>query len=286
MSKADLHTHTTASDGSLTPTELVNLAHERDIGVLGITDHDTTAGLAEAHRAAEAMGLVVVPGVELNGDLEGGHADILGYGFDPDSDALQGLLSKIRSAREGRAKTMVEKLQALGAEIDYEMVRNVAGDGSVGRPHVAQALVAAGFVPNVGAAFDRYIGQHGPAYAERYRLTPAEACTAVRDAGGVPSLAHPVPPEDPKSDPLGLRRFLPGLIDAGLGAMECRYPGYGPQVTTWLETLADHFGLIPTGGSDFHGPWRKDRELGSVDVPKAHVERLLQAAGAESVPSG
>ena len=276
----DLHTHTTASDGSLTPRALIRLAAERGLKLIAVTDHDTTLGTADAQDEGRTVGVDVITGVELNCDLPDGHADILGYCFDIAAPALQTLLLEIRDARDGRARRMVDQLRAIGADIEYDDVLAIAGDGSVGRPHVAQALVAKGFVPDVSTAFERFIGRHGPAYADRYRLTPEAACRAIRAAGGVPSLAHPVPPSDPRSDPKSLRTFLPPLVEAGLGGLECYYSGYTTGTSSWLLALARHFGLIPTGGSDYHGPWRADRELGGVDVPDATVDALRRAAAA------
>jgi predicted metal-dependent phosphoesterase TrpH len=175
---------------------------------------------------------------------------------------------------------MVACLRELGAPVSYEQVADLSGGGSIGRPHVARALVDVGFVQDARIAFRDYIGRGCPAFAERYRLTAKQACRAVRAAGGVPVVAHPVPPPNPWSDPKGLRRFLPSLVDAGLGGLECYYPGYSPRVIRWLETLAWHFGLVPTGGSDYHGPWRADRRIGCVRVPQDVPERLRAAAAA------
>lgn len=281
--RIDLHAHTTASDGQLAPAALVQAAAERGVSVLAITDHDTVAGVAEARAAAVSVGVRVIAGIELNCDLPEGsgddHADILGYFVDVADPGLLRLTEDILAARRERAREMVRRLRLLGADVTYDQVEAIAGSGAVGRPHVARALVAAGFVPDVPAAFRSYIGRGGPAYADRYRLSPADACRRVRAAGGVPGLAHPVPPDRPYSDPKRLRFFLVPLVEAGLGALECYYPGYTARVSRWLVALADYFGLVPTGGSDFHGPGRPERELGSVDVPAGTVERLAAAAG-------
>jgi hypothetical protein len=157
----------------------------------------------------------------------------------------------------------------------------MAAGGVVGRPHVARALVETGFVPDTVTAFRRWIGRSCPAYVERYRLTPEAGCRAVRSAGGVPALAHPVPRNNPTSDPLRLRHYLPVLVDSGLGGLECYYPGYAGRTSRWLVALADHFGLVPTGGSDYHGPLRPGMALGSVVVPHATVDRLVAAAKGE-----
>jgi len=258
----DLHSHTTASDGTLSPTALVQAAAARGILALAVTDHDTTAGLDEARRAAGELGLTLIDGIELSTEYPGGTADILGYCFDPADAALQGLLTTIRAARVERAAVMVQRLQALGSRITDDDVLRQAGEGAIGRPHVARALVAEGFVADMGEAFRRYIGPHGPAYAERYKLSPQQACLAIRAAGGVPVLAHPVPPGRPLSDPKRLRVFLPGLVEAGLGGLECHYPGYSVRVVRWLAALAWHFRRWGPGGSARPAP--------RANAPPAH----------------
>lgn len=285
MSRVDLHAHTTASDGELTPRELVELAAKRGVTVLGVTDHDTTEGVPAALEAGQSLDVSVVPGIELNTDTEDGHLDILGYFIDINNRDLQDVLFKIRDVRYYRAKRMVEKLSELGLPISFDRVLELSVEGSVGRPHVAQALLEAGHVSSVSEAFDLYIGRNGPAYADRYRLTPEKACALVRQAGGVPSMAHPVPASDPFSDPHNLAELLPALREAGLGALECYYPGYTPAVSAWLRELSARFDLIPTGGSDFHGAPKPDIELGMVDVPLECVERL-QAAISDRQSSG
>jgi predicted metal-dependent phosphoesterase TrpH len=280
----DLHTHSSASDGTQAPAELVAAAAAAGVRALALTDHDTTAGLAEAGAAAERLGLTLIPGIELNTDDTAGGADILGYGFDPADEALQRLLSAIRAARDERAREMVAKLRALGSAITYEDVAALAGPAAIGRPHVAEVLLAQGFVASYGEAFRRYLGDGAPAHAPRYKLSAAEACQAVRAAGGLPSLAHPVPPDNPMSDPKRLRHYLPRLVEAGLGGLECYYPGYTVTVNRWLEALAWHFKLVPTGGSDHHGLRRADRPLGSVRLPADTLERI-EAARRPGPPS-
>jgi predicted metal-dependent phosphoesterase TrpH len=255
------------------------LAAQLGVAVVAITDHDTVDGLREGEIAASRESITLIPGIELNCDLEDCQADVLGYFVRPECPSLQGILSKIQDARVSRAREMVSRLQALGAPIEYHRVEDLAGSGVVTRPHVARVLVDVGFVPDVGAAFRKYIGHSGAAYVDRFRLSPREACQVIRRAGGVPTLAHPVPPAAPRSDPLHLRRFLPELVESGLGGLECHYPGYSAAVIRWLETLADHFGLVPTGGSDYHGSWRPHISLGCVDVPPEAVSRLEELAG-------
>lgn len=273
----DLHTHTTASDGTLAPAELVALAAAAAVTTLAITDHDTTDGLAAARPVAARAGIALVPGVELGTEDVRGQHDLLGYFVDVDDAAFQALLATIRDHRHARAVAMVERLRALGAPIDLDDVLAIAAGGALGRPHLARALVAAGWADDVGDAFHRYLGAGGPAYAPRYRLSPAEGCAAIRAAGGVPVLAHPTPPGRPWSDPKRLLAFLGPLADAGLGGLECFYPGYTARVSRWLVVLADHFGLVPSGGSDFHGPHRPQGVLGAVTVPPDTVERLAAA---------
>lgn len=279
MRYADLHAHTTVSDGSLTPQALVALAAEKDLAALGITDHDTTDGIAPAQAAGEEVGVWVVAGVELNTDTDEGHVDILGYFVDITDVAFQDMLSRIRDARYHRARKMVERLGELGVPITFERVLELSTEGAVGRPHVAEALQEAGHVASIGEAFDRYIGRRGPAYVDRYRMSPAEACGLVRQAGGVPSLAHPVNPHCPHVDPDELVALLGDLKAAGLGAIECCYPGYDDATMGWLLDLADRFGLIPSGGSDFHGSPKPHIDLGMTPIPIHYVERLQQAAG-------
>lgn len=278
MNRIDLHTHTTASDGTLHPRELVALAAGKGLAAVAITDHDTTEGVPEALAASKEFAIRVIPGVEINTDTETGHVDILGYFIDVGHPGFQSILARIRDARYYRAQEIVEKLRRLGRPVSFDRVLDLAEGGAVGRPHVARALLEAGHVTTVGEAFELYIGRDGPAYADRYRITPADACRLIREAGGAPSLAHPVPPEDPLSDPRNLPVLLPELVEAGLAGLECFYPGYPPEATRWLLGLAAEFDLIPTGGSDFHGATKPEVELGMVDVPAESVARLEEAA--------
>ncbi|MCB0216550.1 MAG: PHP domain-containing protein [Caldilineae bacterium] len=279
MSRIDLHTHSRASDGSLRPSELVEAAAVQGVRQLGLTDHDTTDGLAEAAESAARQGIELVTGIELTTDDGERQADILGYFYDPEHAGLREILGRMREARVERAREMVDRLRRLGAELDYAAVAELAGSGVVTRPHVAHAMVASGFVLDVDEAFRRYIARGRPAFVDRYRLTPPAACELIRAAGGVPVLAHPVPNGNPYSDPLRLRSFLPGLVEAGLGGLECYYWRYTRRVNRWLEALAWHHRLVPSGGSDYHGPWRANR-LGAVEVPEGTVERLRAAAEA------
>jgi predicted metal-dependent phosphoesterase TrpH len=276
MTRVDLHLHTTASDGVYTPAKVVAMAARRGLRVIAITDHDSTEGLDEALAAAQKWEIELIPGVELSTDVPEGEVHILGYFVDRQDEELQDILTKIRGSRLERARKMADKLAALGVPISFEGVLKLAGKGSVGRPHVAKALVRAGHVVTVREAFDRYIGRNGPAYVERYRLTPVEAVELIRRARGLPVLAHPLVPDDNGAlrDLPPLESFLPELCTAGLVGLEAYYTGYPPMVTQNLIGIAAKYGLIVTGGSDFHGGGVLQAELGGVHVPWSCVERL------------
>ena len=267
VSPVDLHTHSTASDGALAPAALVELAGARGLRVLGLTDHDTTAGLAEARAAAGPLGLRLVPGVELSTHVETGEVHVLGYFVDPAHPDLVVALARFREAREDRAGRIVERLRAAGAPIAYERVLAFAGGGSIGRPHVARALIEAGHATSIGDAFERYLVRGRPGYVERYRLTPPDAVRLIRAAGGVPVLAHPHSAAD-------LAALLPELVAAGLGGLECYYGDYDEPRKRELLALAARYDLVPTGGTDFHGPGIHQRPLGGTPVPLASVAAL------------
>ncbi|MBI3944049.1 MAG: PHP domain-containing protein, partial [Chloroflexi bacterium] len=275
----DLHTHTTASDGTLTPTELVREAARHGLKILGITDHDTIAGLPEALREAEKWPLEVIPGVEINTDVPEGEIHVLGYWIRLEDQTFQDILERLRSGRQARAEQMVDKLNSLGYAITMDQVRAVAGDAAIGRPHVAQALQDAGHVATISEAFDRLIGRKGPAYAERMKFSPVEAVESIRAAGGAPVLAHPViaGTAEAISRPLDLDTLLPQLRQAGLLGLECYYMGYPLRTTEMLLALARKHGLVATGGSDYHGPHRHRAYLGGVYVPAKCVSHLRQA---------
>ena len=275
--RVDLHTHTTASDGVLTPHELVDLAIERGLVLIAITDHDTTAGIdaAQAHAAGR---LEVWPGVEISTDVPGSEVHILGYFIDHHRPDFTATLAELRESRLHRAEQMVQKLAELGVPVSWQRVKELAGLGAIGRPHVAQALLEAGHVSTFREAFDRYIGRTGPAYVERYKLTPVEAIGLILDAGGMPVLAHPIyiGPAAETGEQFDLRGYLPELVRAGLAGIEAYYPNYTPEVSRDLLAIAQEFGLIPTGGSDFHGPTVNQVVLGEVDVPWSTVERMRE----------
>ena len=280
-SLCDLHLHTTASDGSETPTQLVAHAREVELRVIAIADHDSTEGVAEALAAARGSGLEVIPGLEVSTDVPAGEVHLLGYFVNTASEELQSILRLLRESRVGRARKMVEKLATLGMSLDYERVREIAGAGSVGRPHVAQAMLEKGYVATSVEAFNRYIGRNGPAYVERYKLTPVEAVGLVRRAGGLPGLAHPVIMGAAESlgGDYNLDSLLAELVGAGLVAMECFYTGYPREVTDSLLARARALNLVATGGSDYHGANLCGPVLGGVDVPLSSVADLKARLG-------
>ncbi|MCH8086416.1 MAG: PHP domain-containing protein [Chloroflexi bacterium] len=268
--EVDLHTHTRVSDGVLEPEELVALAVEKGVRYLGITDHDATNGLSRAmKKAQEYDSLTIIPGVELSTDVPNGEVHLLGYLMDYHDPGFQSTLGQFRNAREGRGRKMVEKLCAMGLDIEWDRVLEIAGDGAIGRPHIAQALVEKGHIASVKEAFNKYIGRQGPAYVERSRLTPVEAVKLLAEVNGLPVLAHPGDIQD-------IDALLGDMKDAGLVGMEVYYDHYPEEMVNYLAGCARRFDLIPCGGSDYHGEGLgAQTDLGSVDVPLDSVLKLL-----------
>jgi len=279
MNEVDLHTHTTASDGTHTPPQLVSRAAKLAVKVIAITDHDSTAGVPSAQTAGERLGVEVIAGVEINTDVPGAEVHILGYFVDPDHEELNVELARIREGRVGRARKMAEVLTGMGAPVRFERILEIAGEGSVGRPHVAQALLEAGHVATFGEAFEKYIGRNSPAYVERMKFTPAEACGLIRRAGGVPVLAHPVffDRYGAIKSSVNLEALLAETIAAGLLGLETYYPNYDAVTVEYLLGIARRYGLVVTGGTDFHGSKPNEPDLGGVYVPRKVVRRLREA---------
>ncbi len=272
----DLHTHTTASDGHLAPAALARRAHEAGITVLGVTDHDTTAGIAAAALAAADHGLAVVPGIEITAVHEGRDVHVLAYFIDPASPSLAGFLAAQRADRARRGREIAERLAALGCPIDTGPIAARADAGEVvARPLIAAALVDAGHVASVAEAFDRLIGEGRPAYVPRRGATPAEVIAVVARAGGIASLAHP--------GLLGRDDLVPALAAAGLGAIEVYHCDHDAEDEARYRDLAERLDLGVTGGSDFHGDdAHRHAALGSVALPEADYRRLCARAGREA----
>jgi 3',5'-nucleoside bisphosphate phosphatase len=268
--KADLHLHTTASDGKLSPAELVKLSVTLKLDVISITDHDTVDGVAPALTTSKGYpSLTVIPGVELSTDVPCGEIHMLGYYVDYRDETLADRLATLRSSREGRALKMVNKLGELGMKIDLNRIKELAQGGSVGRPHIAQVLLESGYVTTFKEAFDKYIGRNGPAYAEREKMTPIESIKLIKDAGGLPVLAHPANIED-------LDSILPELKKAGLVGIEVFYTKYTAEIISRLLTLAIRYKLITTGGTDYHHFQDCGEDaIGSVPIPSDSVRQLV-----------
>ena len=268
--KADLHLHTTASDGKLSPAELVKLSVTLKLDVISITDHDTVDGVSPALTASKDYpSLTVIPGVELSTDVPCGEIHMLGYYVDYRDETLGDRLATLRASREGRALKMVNKLGELGMKIDLNRIKELAQGGSVGRPHIAQVLLESGYVTTFKEAFDKYIGRNGPAYAEREKMTPVESIGLIKNAGGLPVLAHPANIED-------LDSILPELKQAGLVGIEVFYTKYTAEIISRLLTLAIRYKLITTGGTDYHHFQDCGEDaIGSVPIPSDSVKQLV-----------
>jgi len=273
MARVDLHLHTTRSDGTLSPSALVAAAAERGVLLIAITDHDDVGGIAPAQAAAPALGVTVISGVEINTEVGREDVHILGYGFPPDSSVLLEGLQHRRADRLLRMDAMLERLTAIGLPVDKERVLTIAGRGSVGRPHLARALVDAGYVPTLTEAFDRYIGNRGPAYVPRTPFRPEDAIALLHAAGGLAGLAHPGKLGD-------ARRIIRRLREAGLDALEVYHSDHTPPVAARMARYAGEYGLLATGGSDSHGPHGpRPVPIGAVDVPDDVGRALLVRLG-------
>ncbi len=272
--RADLHVHTTASDGRVTPDKIVERAASLNLPFIAITDHDTVAGVAAAVKAALTTQpqVIVIPGVEINTDVPHGEVHILGYFINVDNKGLLQTLQRLRTSREKRGDAMVAKLRALGVNIEWPRVQELAGGGSIGRPHVAEALLEKHYVSSIKEAFDKYIGREGPAYVEREKITPQDAVKLVLQAGGLPVLAHPAEIHD-------FDRLLPSLIEAGLVGIEVWYGSYSRETVNRIKSVAASRHLIATGGSDFHGFGDSETPLGAVNVPVSALRQLFERAG-------
>ena len=270
----DLHLHTTASDGRLSPTELVRLVSNQGLKQVAISDHDTTEGLPEAYEAARKFPeLRIIPAIELSTDVPGDEVHILGYFIDYQDPALQEILTRFRSGREERGRMIVEKLATLGVHVDWERVQAIAGDGAVGRPHIALAMVEQGYCKEPREAFPEYLGRNGLAYVERTKMTPVQAVEMLARFGAVPVLAHP-------AYLVNMEPTVAELVDAGIVGMEVYYAQYSEETIKHLARLAEQYSLIPCGGSDYHGLGNTGEPLPGIQGPPLEtVEMLEEAAG-------
>lgn len=272
--KADLHLHTAASDGRLDPQDLIKLAVENGLDVIAITDHDTVGGISPSLIAVENYpSLTVIPGLEISTDVSDGEVHILGYFIDYLDDNLLTKLHEMRNSRELRAQKIISKLHNMNMEIKWQRVKELAQGGSVGRPHIAQALLESGYVDSMREAFDKYISHEGPAYVDRDKMLPVDAVKLIINAKGLPVLAHPTFVND-------LERLLPELIEAGLIGMEVYYGKYTPDTIKHLKRISDRYGLISTGGSDYHAFGdNSEAMMGEALAPLQSVNQLFNMAG-------
>ena len=274
MARADLHIHSTASDGRYNPTEIVHMAVAAGLTIIALTDHDTVDGLIPALEAArEFPELTVIPAVELSTDTYSGEIHVLGYFIDFTNQEFRASLERMRNSRANRAKKMVLKLKELGCNIELERIKEIAGNGALGRAHIAQALLEKGYITSFKEAFTKYIGHGCPAYVVREKLTPVEAVKLVIKANGIPVLAHPYTALNPEE-------VIKELKTVGLEGMEVYYAGYLPSEMNILLNMAEKYELIPTGGTDYHGiDATSDITIGGTDVPNQCVEKLVALAG-------
>ncbi|HEU4641324.1 MAG TPA: PHP domain-containing protein [Gemmatimonadaceae bacterium] len=261
----DLHMHSTASDGARPPAEVVAAAAGAGLAAIALTDHDTLAGIAEARAAGDRLGVRVVSGVELSAvDAEGEEVHLLGLHLSR-PEALERELADFREARRDRARRIVERLNALGIPVTLDAVLEQAAGGAVGRPHVARALVAGGWARDFRDAFDRLLGNGRPAFVEKRHLALADAIRHVHEAGGIAVYAHP------GAD--ATRARLEAFRAIGLDGVEVRHPSHSAEDVARIGALADHLGLLPSGGSDWHGASDGPRTIGSMRVPASWLDR-------------
>jgi len=260
----DLQVHSTASDGVVVPEAIPAAAVAAGLSAFALTDHDSVSGIAAAMAAAAPLGIRVVPGVELSALDDAGEVHVLGLHVDP-AGVLERELAAFRAHRENRADAIVAKLRTLGVSISVDDVRREASEGAMGRPHVARALIARGECRDLREAFDRYLGAGRPAFIAKPRLTVRAAADIIHASGGLAIWAHP--------GAYGRRERVEVMIAAGLDGVEVRHPGHSEEDARRLLALVEHFSLVPSGGSDWHGDASGRRTLGGMQVPAEWLQR-------------
>ncbi len=268
----DLHMHTTMSDGKKTPAELLELVRRSGVVAFSVTDHDTLEGYRETRALLQVDDPELVPGIELSAKIGERDVHLLAYLFDPDHAALNSALDDFRAKREHRGRMIVEKLEALGVTVPFEAVELAAGDGVIGRPHIADAMLASGAVRTYEEAFRKYISNGGPAYIPKAKLTPQEAIDLAHDAGGVAVLAHPFIDD--------MYEHLSMLVDLGLDGIEVYHYSHKAADVDRARELARRYNLLPSGGSDFHGRESRNSIIGTWPVPTAFLDGLKTRAQA------
>ena len=281
----DLHSHSTASDGTFAPADVVRLAKDRGLSGLALTDHDTIGGVAEAAAEAARVGIDFLPGIEISAEYpQPGTMHILGYGVDPDSETLRDLTRTLLEGRDNRNPKIIAKLQEAGVAITMEEVEREAKTAEaekegkkkpVGRPHIAAVLLRKGYVSSIKQAFDKYLAPGGIAYFDKERLTPRQALEMIRESGGLPVLAHPVQLRTTNDGELD--RVVKDLLDLGLAGIEVIHSDHDAALVEKYAALAARYNLLKTGGSDFHGTNKKDISLGTANgrkVPREWMDAL------------
>jgi len=278
MKFCDLHTHTTASDGSDSPAEVIQLAVNSGLAAIAITDHDTVAGFPEALEASEKLGIELLPGVELSVQISHGTLHVLAYLFDPGSPELNEVLKEVQSARATRNPLILELLKNLGRPISWNELEEMSKGGQIGRPHIARAMVNRGYVKSTNEAFVRYLKKGAPAYVPKSILSPEKAINTIHKAGGLAVLAHPVSLEF--GTPAHLDELVSEWTEQGLDGIECYYSMHNKELTNLSLSLCKKYDLISTGGSDYHGKAKPKimvgRGTGGLRVPYSCVEALRE----------
>ncbi len=280
MSEIDLHTHTTASDGTLSPTELVREAASLGLRAVAITDHDTVGGLSEALHAGGDANVEVIPGCELSIDFPSGQMHLVGLFLPDPPTGLRATLQDLQDRRNNRNDRILAKLQEAGVDVTLKEIQELAGEASIGRPHIARVLVQKGMVEDIDQAFQKYIGPGGAAYVPKDKLEPERAIEVLKREGATVILAHPYTLEISTQE---LRELLGRLKEQGLDGMEAYYSDHTPEQTETYLRLCREYDLLVSGGSDFHGSVKKDIRLGSgrgnLDLPYSLVRRMREVRG-------
>lgn len=268
MMFADLHLHTTFSDGTYSPEELAARGAEHGLSAMALTDHDTVEGCARMAAACARHGIEFIPASELTAEVGDHELHLLGYFLDPANDRLLGELARFQAVRQERIRKMVARLNELGVPLDAELVFQIASCKAPGRPHVGRALVLRGFCGDMDEAFKRFLKKDRPAWVPKFRIAAADAIALVHEAGGLAVMAHP-----------GINRIddvIPALVEAGLDGIECFHSRHSTAMSMHYLQMADRFGLVVTGGSDCHGMNKGQPLIGTVKLPYLHVERLKE----------
>ena len=268
---ADLHIHSYFSDGTLSPSQIIEQARQNGLHCLALTDHDTIEGIAPLMEEAAKFDIEIISGIEISSAIQGRDVHILGYLFDTKNPPFLSSLSVIQNLRNQRMEQMVTKLHQLAmTNITLQEVYEISGEGSVGRPHLALLLKKKGWVKDIQEAFDRFLAEGGPAYVETLRISVQEAISFIKQAGGVAVLAHPMITK--------IDEMIPQFVQWGLGGIEAYYSQSSSTITQFYKNLAKKYGLVVTGGSDAHGDIKKSTFIGKIKLPYAYVEALKEKA--------